>query len=245
MASRTARIAIADDEAAMRDTMREYCERYAEDNRLKVAADVFGDGESLLAAFRRGLYDVLFLDVEMPGVDGLEAARSIRKIDEYVAIIFVTNMAQYAINGYEVAALDYVVKPLSYYDFTLKLTKALRSARNRGEQVLAIDTVDGVRAVAINDIRYVEAFGHYLIFHVGDVTYKMRGGMATQTAELEPYGFYRIHKSYLINLRHVSGMTASTMLCDDDTLPIGRAYKSGLMQAYLSFLNGEGPRYGR
>lgn len=239
MATRTAHVAIVDDEAGTRDAMREYCARYARDNAVAIDADVFDDGAALLERYRRGRYDVLFLDVEMPGVDGLDAARDIRRLDADVAIIFVTNMAQYAINGYEVAALDYVIKPLSYYDFSLKLAKALRSARGRSGHVMAIETSDGMRTVALDDIRYVEVYDHVLVFHTVDADYRVRGSMAARTQELGPYGFVRIHKSYLVNLRHVTGMTAATVLCDDAPLPIGRAYKSGLMRTYLAFLDGE------
>ncbi|QOL33199.1 response regulator transcription factor [Bifidobacterium eulemuris] len=232
------RVAIADDEERMRETLRDYCARYADEHALRLEVDDFSSGDALLLDYQRGRYDMLLLDVEMPGADGLDTARRIRMQDGDVTIVFVTNMAQYAINGYEVAAADYVLKPLSYYDFALKFTKARRLSQGRADTVIAIDTVDGMRSVSVGDIHYVEVLGHYLLFHTAEGVHKARGVITGQTETLTPYGFYRIHKSFLVNLRHIDTLTASTVTCAGATLPVGRTYKAGLMQAYLTVMSG-------
>ncbi|OZG61510.1 DNA-binding response regulator [Bifidobacterium lemurum] len=232
------RIAIADDETRMRETLRDYCRRYGDEHALELDVDDFPSGDALLSDYQRGRYDMLLLDVEMPGADGLDTARRIRALDEDVTIVFVTNMAQYAINGYEVAAADYVLKPLSYYDFALKFTKARRLAHGRADAVVAIDTVDGMRSVSVGDIHYVEVLDHYLLFHMVEGVHKARGSINGQAEALAPHGFYRIHKSFLVNLRHIDTLTASTVTCAGATLPVGRTYKAGLMQAYLTAMSG-------
>lgn len=232
------RIMIVDDEPAMRDTLRGYCERHAEERAMDVDVRAFASGDALLADYRRGDADLLFLDVEMPGTNGLDTARRVRRIDDTVAILFVTNMAQYAINGYEVDAVDYVIKPLSYFDFSLKFTKAMRSLSGRTDAIVTIDSVDGLRSVAVGDIHYVEVFDHYLLFHTASGVYRARGSISAQARELGGYGFARVHKSFLVNLRHVSNLTGTAVTCAATELPVGRAYKTDLMQAYLTFLAG-------
>lgn len=233
------RIVIVDDEASTRAMLRAYCEQYAEENTLAMNIREYESGDDLLTHWHRGDADLLFLDVEMPGTDGLETARRIRRTDETVTMLFVTNMAQYAINGYEVNAVDYVLKPLSYYDFALKFTKAARAMQGRADAIVSIDSVNGLRNAPIGEISYIEVFDHYLLFHMTDGgRIRARGSITRQTRELHDYGFSRIHKSFLVNLRHVDSLTATVLICSGVELPIGRAFKTSLMQDYLSFLGG-------
>ena len=122
------RIGIAEDDPSFQKTISEYIERYKKEKNVDIQASFFQDGSELVFKYEP-IYDVLLLDIEMPKMNGMDAAREIRKRDQRVLIIFITNMAQYAINGYEVGALDFVLKPIKYFSFSMKLEKALKSVK--------------------------------------------------------------------------------------------------------------------
>ncbi len=230
------RIAIVDDERAMREQLEGYARRWAEEKRTPLETVLFDSGDALLKAWD-GKFDIVIFDIDMPGTNGLDAARQIRETDGDVVILFITNIAQYAINGYEVDAVDYVIKPIGYYDFALKLHKAVRRAeRNRGS-VLYIDTVNGPAALETDSILYVEVMGHYLVYHGAGGEYRVRASMKEHEDFLRGYHFARCHKSYLVNLKHLKGMTASEVLAGDLSIPLGRAYKDTMLAEYMNYLH--------
>ena len=155
------RIAIAEDDPAYRATLEEYLERYRRENGLEAEVTAFSDGLALTEGYRP-VYDLLLLDIEMPNLDGMSAAEKIRAADPEVVIIFITNMAQYAIKGYQVDALDYVLKPVSYAAFAFKMKKALAMIRRREGADVVIHMAGGLRRMNADEIRYVEVVSHKL-----------------------------------------------------------------------------------
>lgn len=232
------RAAIVDDDSTMRATLHEYLDRYRDENHLELSVAEFDSGDTFLNEYHPE-FDVIFFDVEMPGTDGLDTARRLRRIDAEVHIIFVTNMAQYAICGYEVEALDYILKPLSYYDFALKFQRALRRVTRSSSHTLSVEAVDGICRLDTADIFYIEVLGHYLVYHLkDDKEIRARGRMEQVAEELAAYGFVRIHKSYLVNLRYLELLKPTMVTLKTTSLPVGRAYKETLMQAYLKYQGG-------
>lgn len=121
-------IGIVDDDERSRDLVLHHLRRFQDEHDQRFTVRVFGDGADLVRDYPPDL-DVLFLDVEMPGMGGFEAAHAVRELDDRVVIVFVTRMAQLAIRGYEVGALSYLVKPLGYAAFEQQLTRCLRQVR--------------------------------------------------------------------------------------------------------------------
>ena len=123
------KIAVVEDQQEVRDELCRFIRQYAAENSLQVEVLPIEDGAVIAEHYEPG-YDIIFMDVEMPGLDGFGAAEKIRAVDADAVLVFVTNMAQYAIKGYEVDALDYVLKPVNYYQFCTKLSRAVqRDAR--------------------------------------------------------------------------------------------------------------------
>ena len=124
------RIAIVEDQEETRECLNRFVRQYAKEQGIQVEISLIADGSEIAEHYTPG-FDIIFMDVEMPRLDGFGAAEAIRAMDAEVVLVFVTNMAQYAIRGYEVDALDYVLKPVNYYQFCTKLSRAIQRVQRR------------------------------------------------------------------------------------------------------------------
>lgn len=230
-------VAIVDDEQKERDLLCEYCSKYASETGAKIDTVIFNSGDALLSDYKV-YFDIIIFDIDMPGTNGMDTAKRIREVDKNVTILFMTNIAQYAIDGYAVEAVDYVIKPIGYYEFSMKFQKAISKAVQKKSHTIVLDTVEGVRHVKTSEIWYVEVMSHYLLFHVDGAVYKVRGSMKEQMEILIPYNFCRVHKSYLVNLEYVEEIQTKSVLVKTDEVPLGRMFKDELMQEYMRYLRG-------
>ena len=149
------RIAVVDDEKVYIDQITEYIEQYAKEKNRDIQTETFSDGDVLLKEYR-SQYDIILLDIEMSVMSGMDTAREIRKINQDVVLVFITNMAQYAINGYEVGALDYVLKPLNYYTFSVRLERAIQRVKKRQPEEILLNLPDGIKRLKADSIYYIE-----------------------------------------------------------------------------------------
>ena len=236
------RVAVIDDEQAERERIQAYLSRFAKESGSAIAVDAYASADALLSGYRPG-YDILIFDIDMPGTNGMDAARIVREQDRDVTILFITNMAQYAINGYEVEAVDYIIKPIGYYDFAMKFRRAFSRAGRRRDKEVLLETVEGQCRVAVSGIVYVEAMGHYLVYHVageGGVVreVKVRGSIGEHGQMLRAYNFCQVHKSFLVNLEHIEEIRTGEVSVLGTAVPVGRAYKNQLLQEYMRFVRG-------
>lgn len=158
------RIAIVEDDQGYRDTLFTYIKQYEQERDTAFEVTPFEKADDFLAVYN-GDYDIILMDIEMPGTNGMDAAEQIRKRDAQVVIMFITNMAHYAIKGYEVGALDFVLKPIQYLNFANKMDRAMQLVENRGSKPVMIQTGTGVKKIDSRDIFYVEIQNHVLRYH--------------------------------------------------------------------------------
>lgn len=231
------RIAIAEDETAYSNHLQSHLKRFAQDSGQPMEIECFASGAQLVEHYR-GTWDLLLLDVDMPGMNGLEAARMIRQSDPNVLIMFITNLAQYAIKGYEVGALDYLLKPVSYYALSMKLEAALRILRRNEDRYLMLPQDGGVVRLPLSRLYYVEAFSHQLHYHTaeGELTSTTTQSLSSLEGELE--GFFRCHKGYLVNLRYIDEVRGDTLVAAGQELPVARSRRKALMEALLKHMKG-------
>lgn len=230
------RVAIVEDDAAYTQTLRDYLERYAAERDTAIETTCFSDGDEIVEGYRGG-FDIIFMDVEMPFLDGMNAAKAIRRVDGEVVIIFITNMAQYAIRGYEVAALDYVLKPVSYFAFSQRLERALTRLKNRARRFIAVPVKGGVRKLETAQIYYVESQNHDLTFHTSTGDFLAGCTMRQAEEQLSGAHFFRGNNSYLINLEHVDGIQDGCAVVRGQLLKLSRPRKNAFLEALSDYMS--------
>lgn len=158
------RIAIVEDEQPFADQLVEYITRFSKEYQTEIQCQHFKSSVSFLSSYQP-IWDLLLLDIEMPNMNGLMLAHKVREIDQNVLLIFITKVAKYAMAGYEVAALDYVLKPVNYYAFFMKLRRVLSLLETKQKNHLIIQGNGFVRKIPVETIRYIDVLGHTISYH--------------------------------------------------------------------------------
>lgn len=233
-------IAIVEDDKKYSKLLESFLERYSKENDVKFKVDVFDDGLKFIMSCDVGKYNIIFMDVEMPRLDGIKTSRKLRATDKNASLIFVTNMAKYAVIGYEVDALDFIVKPVDYFNFSLKLEKAVRVQTKLMQDVILVGVGGGFTKLKTSDIQYVESSLHFVIYHTENEQIKSRASMKDTEKKLEAMNFARCNNAYLVNLACVKKVTGDEVIMDDgQILSISRSKKKSFMDALAVYYGGE------
>lgn len=230
-------IAIVEDEVAFRQQLTEYLTQYQNENNLEFKISEFSDGAEILERYQSD-YDVILLDIEMPKVNGMDAARQIRMQDDNVVLMFITNMASYAIHGYEVGALDFVMKPIAYYTFSMKLTRALKRAKQQEQKSLLLPLSDGVKKLELSEIYFIEGQSRMLYYHTATGDYVVKGTMQNAEKTMEDFPFAKCNHWYLVNLMHVKEVKKNMVVVGPFELEISRRNKTAFLKALTEYMGG-------
>lgn len=227
------RIAVCDDEKRFLLDIQDHI--YEIYNNMDVVVDCFTSGKNLIASFEKQFYDLVFLDIEMPETDGLTLAKKLRQMSSELNIVFLTGHIEYALEGYEVNALRYLTKPVK----TEKLREVLYYVSEKliGDHKLKV-RVDGEDIILnINDIICFEAQNQYIMIYTGSGEYLVRYNISDFESELIKDGFFRTHRSYLVNLLKVKKIgKADVLLEGDKTVPVSRNTIKALKDALYSYI---------
>lgn len=230
-------VAIAEDEPAQQKLLQAALERYAAEKNQTFKIDVYTNGMDIAEGFGKK-YDLIFLDIEMPQLNGMQAAKHIRRMDDTVQIVFVTHTARYAMQGYEVEAADYILKPVNYYALAMKLDRILRHCETRNSVSLRVSNAAGQYSIAAEDIAYVEVTNHELCYHLKGRTLTATGSLRELEEKLKNVGFVRCNNCYLVNLKYVEAVETDALTVCGARLKMSRTRRKEFMQAMMQYCGG-------
>lgn len=230
------RLALVEDDRAYREELIGFLTRYERESGEKFHITTFTDGDEIVDGYTCD-YDIILMDIVMKYMNGMDAAERIREVDSEVVIIFLTNTPQYAMKGYLVDALDYVLKPVTYFSFSQRIDRALARMKKRTKKYLSIACKGGIQKLDVSKITYVEVRDHDLIYHTTEQEYLSKGSLTDVEAVLDQYHFFRCNKCYLVNLEYVEGVQNNDILVAGDLVQVSRARRKALLDALNDYIN--------
>lgn len=228
------RLAIVDDNPNDSAALSALVAEYFKNHHQAYAIQVFNAPLDFIRSTEN--HDIVFMDIRMDTLDGIEVARIMRKINTESVLIFVTHMAQLAIKGYEVDALDFIVKPADQFSINYVLSKALTRLENTTSTIFALKTTNGIVSLSSNDITYVEVFDHNLAYHTTRGVYEVRGRLSDVVKRLDPNRFIICNRSYVVNLRYVSSACSEYLVVDGTKIFISKSHSKEIMRHFTNFL---------
>ena len=227
-------LAIVDDDPRDAGNLRECVENYLQKTQEAHVIREFRDGVELIRSPEE--YDIVFLDIRLEKIDGLEVARFLRRINKDTVLIFVTNMAQFAIHGYEVDAMDFILKPADQFSIDRVMDKALGRIQSLSGVPLILKTAEGAVRISSKSVWYVEVYNHDLIYHTEEGDFKVRGQLGEVHKRLAEEHFILCSRSYLVNLRYVGSVGAGFLMVKGERIPISKSHRKEIEQRFVNYL---------
>lgn len=225
------RIAIVEDRENDMQRLQAALSRFQTDHDIRFDCHWWNNSEDFLEQYRHQ-YEIIFMDIRLPGMDGMKAAKRLREKDHSVLLVFLTSLAQYAVEGYEVEAADYIIKPISYTALQLKLPRLLRRC-GVAEQEIIIESGGNSVRLKPSELRYVEIFDHH-IHYVTQTGIIRSYGTLKEIEDALPKGFFRLNKQTIVNLRYVTGVNGENVIVNERDFPLSRRRRREFMEALHS-----------
>ena len=233
------KIVILEDQTEQAERLRKMLEQYeATHSDFSYSLRLYDRAIPLLTDYKCDA-DVLFLDIQVPDLSGMEVARRIRAVDEKVMIIFITMLTQYAIEGYSVGAFDYVLKPVRYEEFSAKMDRVCRMLAHQSSSVtIEVRTKEETRRLNADDISYIEVSNHDILIHANGEVIRQWGNLKSYEDKLTASHFVRCNACYLVNLKYVRGLTGDSVTVGKDDLAISKAKRKEFLMAVAQYKGG-------
>lgn len=235
-------LAYCDDEPIQLEYTKKLAQRWAAGTGAALQFSSYCSAEEILFENMEGFpFDLLILDIDMQGMDGMTLAKKIRERDESLPIVFLTNLEEYVFQGYEIRALRYLLKPLNE-EKLFPLLDEINTAKNREKRYLIENIRGDLIKLELDDIYYIEAAGHYLKIHTRHQDYEVKKSLSDISTELmeshgaSAAGFVSTHRSFLVNLLHVERLfRTECILSDGSTVPVSRNAYKAVNEAFIAY----------
>lgn len=232
-------IAIVEDDLRDFANAQDALARYSLEKKVEFKISRFDRAETFLENYRP-VYDIVFLDIELPGMNGMDAAVKLRRFDPKVILFFLTNLSNFALKGYRVEAMDYILKPVNYYSLALRLANAIKKIESASDYSVLIRLAEGVKVVLAKDIYYIDIMNHDVLFHTTNGTVNAYGSLTEREKELTPYGFSRCSACALVNMRYIEGIFGDEISVGGDKVHISRGRKKEFLREFTAYLGTRG-----
>lgn len=232
-------IAFCDDDLSTLNQFHDLLNQYRMEYYRNITYTAFQSPLELLANIEKGVrFDILFLDIIMPGENGIHTAEEIRHYDSIVKIIFLTSSTEFAVQSYSVGAYSYQMKPLRAENFFRLMDSVIGDCKKSHPYSLILQYKSSISRINLDELEYCEVIGRTLSFHMDNGTVmKSTGSLNDLCRQLTPYeNFLRLHRSFLINMDYVRNISYKAVTMDNHTeIPIPHGKCSHIKRIYLEY----------
>lgn len=232
-------VAVVEDDDATAEVLCKYVEEAFRSRDRRANVERFANGSTFLDRRRQCYFDIVFMDIELPDIDGMRVSEEIRKEDKHMVIVFVTNMAQFAVKGYKVDALDFIIKPVNKNNISIVLGRALERIERREGLKITVKIPNGsIVCMRACDIKYIEVVNHKLIYHTINEEIVTYGQIKNVIGQLEKNGFIQINRFYVVNLEYVHTIDGCTINVDGTPIQMSQRKRREVLAAIADFCGG-------
>lgn len=231
------RIAICEDQDNDFKILENHLNKFSKDNNVPLTITRFLNADSFLFDYKKE-FDIIFMDIIMPGRNGMDCARKLREIDSDTILIFTTTVSRLAAQGYEVEALDYIIKPIEYPSFCIKFQRALRKLPHKNGKFILIKTNDGVISILSSSIKYIEVINHTLIYHTINKDYETYGSLKKALEDINEVNFSKINSCYVVNMDYITKIDSHDVYLDKIILKLSHPKKAEFTKLFYNYIQG-------
>lgn len=232
-------IAICDDEKLQLELLKKYCTAWLSNNKIQAKITTYSSSEAFLFEYEDcKKFDILLLDIQMKELNGIDLAKKLRKIGDNVSIIFITGVKDFVFEGYNVQAVDYILKPVDEKKFEIALHRAYSNIK-KIDPFIVVQINNELIKLNEKDIQYIESIGHNTFFYTSYGTFQVKKGIGAVEKELTGSFFHKCHRSYIINILYIDSISKNDVKIKNTIIPIARGKWEDLNKAFLNFYRGE------